>query len=116
MKTYQGLFIYLLDLNDEAVAKAIDRVRNEIGKLGGRIVREEPLGRMGFARRMRKKDAGQYFRIAFELDPAGIVRLKARFKLDEEIFRVQIVNVDENELAAPEPPVVSEEGAAYAQS
>ena len=53
------------------------------------------LGRRQFSRPMKKEDSGQYARVDFDLDPGSVKALLARFKLNESIFRLQIVAADE---------------------
>ena len=55
----------------------------------------ELLGRKTFARVMKKKDSGVYVRVRFELDPSKVAELRSRYALNDEIFRVQILAVDD---------------------
>ena len=44
---------------------------------------------------MKKRDSGVYVKVRLELDPANVDALIKRYKLIEEVFRVQILAVDE---------------------
>jgi ribosomal protein S6 len=44
---------------------------------------------------MQKRESGVYVTIRFELDPAQVAALKARYSLLEDFFRVQILSVNE---------------------
>ena len=55
----------------------------------------ESLGKRLFSRPMSKKDSGVYVKVRMELDPAKVDELVNRYHLVEEVFRVQILAVDE---------------------
>lgn len=95
MKKYDGLYIFAGSAKDDALDKQIDRVRGEITRLSGKVLTTEVLGKKTFARPMHKRDNGVYVKIRFELDPAQIATLISRYHLVEDIFRVQILAVDE---------------------
>jgi ribosomal protein S6 len=44
---------------------------------------------------MQKRDHGTYVRIRFELDPANLATLRDRYHLVEDLFRVQLLAVDD---------------------
>jgi len=44
---------------------------------------------------MQKRDNGVYVKIRFELDPSQISALLSRYRLAEDVFRVQILAVDD---------------------
>ena len=111
MNKYEGMFILPNSLNDEAVAKTLERLQGEITKAGGVIRNSETLGRRQFSRRLHKHDSGCYVRLRFELDPSAVAGLQVRLKLIEEIFRTQIVRAPAV-VPVPEPakePVKAEE-------
>ena len=63
--------------------------------LGGNILTKESLGKRSFARPMSKRDSGVYVKVRMELDPSKVDELVNRYALVEEVFRVQILAVDE---------------------
>ncbi|MGQ9661946.1 MAG: 30S ribosomal protein S6 [Kiritimatiellia bacterium] len=91
MRQYDALFIFPSALSEEAVGKLCERVENEITKQGGTITERQMLGKRSFARRLKKQESGWYVLIRFDADPAKIEQLKTRYRLIEDIFRVQIV-------------------------
>ena len=95
MKTYDGLFIFALAAKDEALDTQIEKASAEITRLSGKVLSTESLGKKNFARTMHKRDSGMYVKIRFELDPAQVATLHARYHLLEDFFRVQILVVDE---------------------
>jgi len=95
MKKYDGLYIFAGSAKDDVLDKQIDKVRGEITRLSGNVLTTEVLGKRTFARPMQKRDNGVYVKIRFELDPNHITTLLGRYHLAEDVFRVQILAVDE---------------------
>lgn len=94
MKTYEAIIILSNALKDENAESALERMRGEIAKLGGVVSESVVLGRREFARPLNKMESGLYARMAFQLDPAGMATLRARLRLIEDLFRIQIVKVE----------------------
>ena len=100
LNTYEGMFIFLDALKDEELEAAVKGVREEIEKLGGAVENTARMGRRLFARLQGKRHkAGHYIVMNFSLPPDQVTPLRARLKLNETVFRVQIIAVE-----AP-PPV-----------
>ena len=76
MKKYDALYIF-------------------VGIVGGNVLEKVSLGRRSFSRPMGKRDSGVYVKVRMELDPAKVDELVNRYHLVEEVFRVQILAVDE---------------------
>jgi small subunit ribosomal protein S6 len=115
LKMYEGLFIFPDSMKEDAVQAAAGRLRSEIEKLGGVVHEVIPLGRRQLARTLKKMECGFFVRIAFDLDPSKVAALRARFKLNESLFREQVVQVDKRAPALDEPaaqPEPAKEGAA----
>jgi ribosomal protein S6 len=94
-KKYDGLYIFVGAAKDESLDKMVEKMRGEITRLSGTIIGAEVLGKRSFARVMQKRDHGTYVRIRFELDPANLATLRDRYHLIEDLFRVQLLAVDE---------------------
>ena len=101
MTKYEAMFIFPEALKDEALEAAIDKVKGEVEKAGGRVDGATRLGRRQFARPLNKQPAGQYAVMTFHLDGGKMKALQGRLKLNEEIFRVQIVRATEAPAPAP---------------
>jgi ribosomal protein S6 len=95
MNKYDGLYIFAGSAKDDVLDKQIDKARGEITRLSGTVLSTDVLGKKSFARPMRKRDGGVYVKIRFELDPAQVAALVGRYHLVEDVFRVQILAVDE---------------------
>ena len=95
MKKYDALYIFAGQAKDDVLENYIEKALAEVTRLGGTVVAKEVLGKRAFARPMRKRESGVYVAVRFEFDPAKVSELVNRYKLVEEVFRVQILAVDE---------------------
>lgn len=92
MKKYEATIIFRESLQDSEWDGAVEAVRAEIERRGGVLKSCTRLGRREFARPMKKETAGHYGLLAFEMDGGGIAPLLARLKLNDQVFRVQVVH------------------------
>lgn len=90
MKKYEGLIILAQPVEEQTLEDKLDKIRAEITKQGGTVEHTTRMGRQTFARRMKRKDTGFYILLTFTIDPAKIEHLRERYKLNEDVFRVQI--------------------------
>lgn len=104
MKTYEALLIFPGTAKEDSLEKNMERIRGEIAKLNGSVQDVQAMGLRTFARPLKKKDAGHYARFRFSMDPANVNPLRARLKLNEDIFRTQIVCADMRKKPAKAPP------------
>ena len=91
MKTYEGMFIFVQAADDQALDEQLNEVGSEITKLGGTVTNTTRMGRRSFARSLKKKESGVFVLLTFTMDPQKIRALKDRYKLNNNILRVQIV-------------------------
>jgi small subunit ribosomal protein S6 len=78
--------------------KNLERIKGEMTKLGGTVRSVRPMGLRSFARRLKNKEAGLYVNIRFDMDEASADTLRARLKLNEDIFRIQITRSEMKEM------------------
>ena len=95
MKKYDALYIFVGISKDDALEACLEKAVAEITKLGGSVLSSESLGKRSFSRRLSKRDSGVYVKVRFEIDPLKVKELVNRYRLVEEVFRVQILAVDE---------------------
>lgn len=95
MKKYDGLYIFVGVAKDDVLEANLEKALAEVTRLGGNILEKVQLGKRAFSRPMKKRDSGAYVKVRFELDPAKVEELVNRYHLVEEVFRVQILAVDE---------------------
>lgn len=94
MNKYEAMIIFPDAVKDEALDAALEKVEAEIEKSGGKVESKTRMGRRQFARPMDKQTTGQYMVVNFKLDGAKLSALQGRFKLNEDIFRIQIVKAN----------------------
>jgi ribosomal protein S6 len=103
LKKYEVLLIYPASLKEDVMEKNVERARGEITRLNGTVADTQAMGTRTFARPLHKKDAGNYVRITFSMEPENINPLQARLKLIEDIFRVQVLCADVRKKKDAEP-------------
>ena len=95
MKKYDGLYIFAGNAKDDVLESSLTKAVAEIERFGGTVESQDILGKRTFARPMHKRENGVYAIIRFEIDPANVKELVNRYRLVEEVFRVQILAVDD---------------------
>ena len=95
MRKYDALYIFVGVTKDDALNASLEKALAEVTKLGGNVLSTESLGKRAFSRPMKKRENGVYVKVRMELDPLKVTELVNRYKLVEEVFRVQILAVDE---------------------
>ena len=95
MKKYDALYIFVGIAKDDALEANLEKALAEVTRLGGNILEKVSLGKRSFSRPMKKRDGGVYVKVRLELDPSKVDELVKRYKLVEEVFRVQILAVDD---------------------
>ena len=95
MKKYDALYIFVGIAKDDALNACLEKALAEVTRVGGNVLSTESLGKRAFSRPMSKRESGVYVKVRFELDPTKVSELVNRYHLVEEVFRVQILAVDE---------------------
>lgn len=106
MNKYEAMFIFPDSLKPEEFEVALTVVKEEIEKAGGKVASATRLGKRAFGRQLgESQDSGYYAVVNFEMEGAKVAPLQARFKLNERIFRLQILRAqarpEETPAAAP---------------
>ena len=118
MKKYDALYIFVGINKDDALEASLEKALAEVTRLGGNILEKVSLGKRGFSRPMRKRENGVYVKVRFEFDPLLVGDLMKRYRLVEDVFRVQILAVDERREAvlAKQAEAAAQRAAAKAQA
>lgn len=95
MKKYDALYIFAGSAKDDVLDGLIAKALAEVTRLEGNVISQEVLGKRTFAHPMKKRENGVYVQVRIELDPLKVSELVNRYRLVEEVFRVQILAVDE---------------------
>lgn len=96
MKRYEALFILNNKGKEETIPDLIERVKADLQASGAKVSSIQKLDKKQFAYRSDKLTSGYYVNYVFEAEPAIADKLKTRFQLDDEVFRVIIVNAPLN--------------------
>lgn len=94
-RKYDALYIFVGIAKDDALNANLEKALAEVTRLGGTVLSTESLGKRAFSRPMKKRESGVYVKVRLEMDPSKVAELVNRYKLVEEVFRVQILAVDE---------------------
>ena len=95
MKKYDALYIFVGVAKDDVLEANLEKALAEVTRLGGNVLEKVQLGKRVFSRPMKKRESGVYVKVRLELDPTKVDELVKRYKLVEEVFRVQILAVDD---------------------
>jgi small subunit ribosomal protein S6 len=95
---YESVFILdIRKVEDEGEAFS-----GELGKLieewGGKMEESASMGRKQFAREIGKRKAGIYWNYVFELDSGKVNDIREKFRLDDRVVRMLIINYDRPEV------------------
>ena len=110
MKKYDALYIFVGIAKEDVLEANLEKALAEVTRLGGNVLEKVSLGKRAFSRPMKKRDSGVYVKVRMELDPDKVAELVNRYRLVEEVFRVQFLAVDERREAK-----IAEERAARAE-
>lgn len=94
-RKYDALYIFVGVAKDDVLAANLDKALVEVTRLGGKVLEKVELGKRQFSRPMKKRESGVYVKVRLELDAAKVDELVKRYKLVEEVFRVQLLAVDD---------------------
>lgn len=109
MTTYEGLFVFPEQLQDQEVEEARQAVVADLERFGAKLLGSRTLGRRTFARPIKKMRAGVYVRMVFEMDNQGVDGLRRRLALQDKLIRAQITVGDEQSLAWVQEPAADGE-------
>ena len=95
MTKYDGLYIFAGNAKDDVLENSLAKAVAEIERFGGKIEAQDILGKRTFARPMHKRENDVYALVRFAMDPLKVKDLVNRYRIVEEVFRVQILAVDD---------------------
>ena len=86
MKKYDAVYIFVGIAKDDALNASLEKALAEVARVGGNVLSTASLGLRQFARPMSKTDKGVYVQVRMLVNRDALV---------EDVFRVQILAVDE---------------------
>jgi small subunit ribosomal protein S6 len=84
---YEGLLILNVKGNDESAKELIERLEKDFSMEGARVEQVQRLDRRHFSYAAGPLESGYYVNFVFHAEPVLIDKLKAKFKLDPDVYR-----------------------------
>jgi small subunit ribosomal protein S6 len=94
LKKYEAVFILEIRKIDDEGKAFTEEITKFLEGLGGKMESAVPMGRRQFAREIRKRKAGIYWNYVFSADAAKVGQLRLKYRLDERVLRMLIINYD----------------------
>ncbi|MFH0952334.1 MAG: 30S ribosomal protein S6 [Patescibacteria group bacterium] len=94
MNHYELLYLVDIPKSEEDYKTITDRVTNLITADQGKITRQESLGRKKLAYPISKLQQAIYHVVEFDLPPAVMAKFSQALKLDKQIIRYQVIEID----------------------
>ena len=91
MKNYEGMLIFVEQVNDAELDDALATVKADLERCGAVVAGTTKLGKRAFARELRKQEAGHYVVIDFQAPAGAVTDIQARLKLNEQVLRGQFL-------------------------
>jgi small subunit ribosomal protein S6 len=84
---YEALLVLNAQGKEDTVREIIDRLESDFQKEGARVERVQKMDKRQFSYVAGPLDSGYYVNFIFNADPELIAKLRAKFKLDPEVYR-----------------------------
>ena len=84
---YEGLLVLNVQGTDEGAKELIERLEKDFTKEGAQVEQVQRLDRRPFSYAAGPLDSGYYVNFVFQAEPGAIDRIRAKFKLDEDVYR-----------------------------
>lgn len=84
---YEGLLVLNVKGNEEGAKEVIERLEGEFKKEGAKIEQVQKMDRRQFTYVAGPLESGYYVNFIFSAEPTAIDKLRARFQLDEDVYR-----------------------------
>src|ERR1044072_7895462 len=84
---YEALLVLNTQGKDDTVKDVVDRLESEFQKEGAEIEQDQKMDKRQFSYAAGELDAGHYVNFVFHADSQLITKLRAKFKLDPEVYR-----------------------------
>lgn len=91
MRKYEIVAIFRPDLDETALADALEKLQGWITEAGGTVEKTDIWGRRELAYPIQKQKEGQYVLLEVSMPPAFVRTLESNMRLNEHIMRSLIV-------------------------
>ncbi len=91
VRKYELMAIFVPELEEEAIEKEIEKLKELISSKGGEVEKIDNWGKRRLAYEIKKKREGTYVVINFSLPSNEVLNIKNVLKLNENILRFMIL-------------------------
>jgi small subunit ribosomal protein S6 len=84
---YEALLVLNTQGKDETVKEIVERLESEFEKEGAKIEQVQKMDKRQFSYVAGELDGGHYVNFVFNADPQLVAKLRAKFKLDQQVYR-----------------------------
>ena len=84
---YEGLLVLNVKGNEDGAKELIERLEGEFKKEGAQVEQVQKMDRRQFTYVAGPLESGYYVNFIFNAEPKSIDKLRARFQLDEDVYR-----------------------------
>ena len=95
MNKYEMMFIVKTTIDEATVKTTVENLKSIITSMKGEIVEEKDLGQKKLAYPINKEITGFYYVVDFNANNDLINELDRKAKIDENVIRHMIVNLEE---------------------
>src|ERR1700751_5322905 len=84
---YEALLVLNAQGKEDTVREIIERLESEFQKEGAEVEQVQRMDKRQFSYVAGPLDSGYYVNFIFSANPASIEKMRAKFKLDPEVYR-----------------------------
>ena len=84
---YEALLVLNAQGKEDTLREIIDRLESDFQKEGAEVEQVQKMDKRQFSYIAGPLDSGYYVNFIFSADPESIAKLRAKFKLDPEVYR-----------------------------
>ena len=92
---YEALLVLNAQGTEDTIRDIIERLESEFKKEGAQVEQVQKMDKRQFSYQAGPLDSGYYVNFVVQAEPDLITKLRAKFKLDPEIYRQSYVRLPE---------------------
>jgi len=108
---YEGLLVLNFKGTEDGAKEVIERLEGDFKKEGAKIEQVQKMDRRQFSYVAGDLDGGYYVNFIFSAEPPALAKLRAKFKLDETVYRQNYIKLSskivEKPVRTPRPAKVA---------
>jgi small subunit ribosomal protein S6 len=100
-RRYEALLVLNAQGKEDSIREIIERLQSDFQKEGAEVEQVQKMDRHHFSYMAGPLDSGYYVNFIFNADPALVVKLRTKFKLDPEVYRQSYQKLPEKKEKPP---------------